>query len=302
MLTWSVSRLFRGEYLVSQLRDNNTYNRLLDNPSVWQSMTKGNLSEGQIKQIIGQSIPAETFYGFLEGYLTNYTNWLTGRSTSLAYSYDMSTVRQRGKEAIAQKILVSYDDLPDCQATQLKNWSFSEGVPECHLANTSSSSPDIIRLANQQAEEFVSQVPEKIEIKASSGQEPVRAAVSRVFWGFWALWGVTGVWLLLFLLIQRRKAFFTLGVTFIIAGLIAIGFNFFLWDWLARTVTDYLTGNAAIQDVLPLVNDIIRQLTDTIKTNMGVYGVVSVILGLGSFILAAIFRRRRLDQSKIALN
>jgi len=302
MLTWSVSRLLSGKYLVDQLRGSKTYDRLLDNPSIWREIQAGNLSENQIKNLISQSITPDIFYGFAEGYLTAFTDWLTGRSPNLNYAYDMSNVKRRAKEAVAGMILSSYDNLPDCQSTQLKSWSFGEGMPECRLAGTSSSSPDIERLANQQAEEIVTQLPEQVEIKETARLNAFRGAVSRLLWGFRALWGVTAVWLLLFLLVQRRKAFFTLGLALLFSGLIAVGFNFFLWDWLTKTITDYLTGISTIQNVLPLLNDLIGQLIASIKTFMGVCGISCVVLGLGNFVLAVFLRRRRLEQARISLN
>lgn len=302
MLTWSFSRLFSGEFLVNVLRDNNAYNRLLDNPSVYQDLEMGNLSQEQVKTILAKAIPAETFYSFLQQYFDSYADWFTGRVNELNFSYDLSATRQKARDALVETTLSSYNNLPDCQTAQLKSWSFEEGLPACRLANTSSSSADIARLASQQAETTLSFLPEKIEVKNPAQLVLARSAISRLFWGFWALWAVTAIWLLLFLVVQRRKALVTLGASLIISGLIAISFSFFLWDWLATTIIDFLAGSITINELLPLANDLARQLTDTIKNNMGFYAVVSIVLGLGSFMLAVIFRRRHQLQQKIELN
>lgn len=288
-LGYTLSRLEDPAFLASQARKVNIYGRLSTQlPALLpkELVDSSPLSRDEWADVIRASIDGSTFYSFLDGYLAAEIKWLTGRSDQLNYSYSLVTIKEKAGNELTQKLLVHYDNLAPCKPTELKNWQNDKGFPVCKLPSSNVKAADTTRILSAVSAKTIADLPGSFSVESSPNQLKARTAVMKVVYYTNIIWGITALFLVLYLLILRRRAFFPLAGIFLVVGLLEIGFSLIAWDWLLKNIADWLGGKLDAS-LLPLLVDFSGAIMEVFKTILGnasiftlIFGGVMLILGL----------------------
>lgn len=293
-LAYTVYRLENPAFLSGQAREVNLYGRLSNQ---LETVLPKELSDGlplpksDIAEVIRSSIDGPVFYDFLDKFLTSELDWLTGRTDQLAFSYSLSGVKHKAQDALAAKLIARYSSLPACKATELKNWENDQGIPTCKLPETKVASRDVDRVMIASAAKSLADIPDTVTI-SGEGQASARTKVVMILKGVTITWAATAIFLALYLVILRRRAFWPLAGIFLVVGLLQIGFSLIAWDWLARTISDSLTGKVD-GSILPLLVDLVGVTLEVFKTILGNLSIFFLVSGGVLLVLAVINKIRK---------
>lgn len=287
-------QLQNPDFITAQARKVNLYGRLTDNIKPLLNQQGGlndlPLTSEDLNDVVKKSVDGETFYDFSHQYLTAYLDFLTGKNNALDFSYSLGVVKDKATTELATKLSAKYNDLPECQTTQLRTWSFAEKMPSCKLTGSSAKTIDVDRQTGLIAAKAISGLPENITANDSKGSlVKTRSIAMRAVRIINGLWIATGLLVLLMLLIWRRRSFFSLASVFLLVGIIEIGFSLVAWDWLAKNATDLLI-NKDMKDLAPLISDFIGAAMEVLKTLLGNISIVYLTLGGLLIIFGFVFR------------
>lgn len=303
-LGYAAKNLENPEFLIEQSRKTNLYGRLTGQiqtmvPKETQDGTK--LSKEEMTEIIIKVIDAETFYKVLEQYLNATLGYVSGKSEQLNFSYDLATIKQNAVEEITQKALAKYAALPVCQQKELGSWDPEKEFPTCKLPEGNVKDNDIERIFKKSATEGISSLPANISVtEPSESLQRTRKTVMTVNQIVTVVWGLTVLIVALMLLLLRGKAFRPLAVTFIIVGLLQIGFSLIAWDWIARAVGEFFGGSDAAA-LAPIITDIVATILEMLKTTLGNISIVTLGIGVMFLVLAIVhwFHRPKQQPEKV---
>ncbi len=300
-LGYTINQLQKPKFLTTQAREINLYGRvsgqlnsLIDDKAVKDLP----LNKSDLVDVIKTAVDAETFYQFLDGYANTYLDWLTGRSDTLTFQYNLTPVKDRARDKATERLLRNYADLPVCQANQLKNWQVTNGLPSCKLVESNIRSNDIETSLKSQVESKLAGIPDQFTAPApTAGQLQYRSLTMRLLKIIQLTWLATAIFLLLFVLILRRRAFGTLAAIFLVAGLIEIGFSLIGWDWLGQNVVDLL-GNVGA-NYTAIITALLGAVLEVLKTILGNLSIFCLSFGVLMLIAAIIFRVRTVTKMVI---
>lgn len=304
-VAYTLYKLENPEFLAAQARQVNLYGRI---STQFDSLVPSDtglsvpLTKEETKEILTFAIDGQTFYDFLGKYLTNQVNWLTGKSNTYNFSYDLTAVKNRAQDKTTEIAIARYNDLPVCQSNQLRTWDAAKTFPTCQLPSSSSTTQsDVNAMLQSQVSSFFSgnnsQGKENVANSFTLGSpspklESWRSAITTITKGMYLTWLITLGFLLLYLLILRTRAFKSLAFIFIVVGLLQIAFSFVAWGWFARAMGDVIanTGAAALA---PIITDAIGVTAEVLKTIMGSLSIITLGIGGVMLILAIYFGLRK---------
>lgn len=286
-----VYRLQDPQFVVEQSRSVNLYGRLVGNVGQFlpaDELQSLGLSNTDVTDILKSGLDGEQFYDFMGVVLGAYLPWLSGRTDSLSYSYELISVKQHLTEATEAKLLARYYGLPLCSAVQLRTWSFDNGLPSCQLAAGTLKAKSITNSAHLAATKLTEGIPDTLSAsQASSTLLAVKVKAALAFKIIYAIWAATLLLGLLYLLIFRSSGFISLAVCFLLVGLLQIAFSLVGWDWITKTIGDFVGGSGEAKSIAPIVIDLVSVILGAMKTVMGnisigflVSGVVLLVLGI----------------------
>ncbi len=287
----SLSQLQKPEFLSEQARRVNLYGRLINNlPKLLEDeMLKDSpLSEEDIIGVVQSGVDSQTFYTFLDQYLKEHVDWLSGRSQTLNFKYDLAGVKVAAQEKATSRLIAKYEDLPTCNSTQIKTWSASVTLPACKLPTGNVRSSDVHQILSNQIDGFFESIPSEITSRPTPSLEMLKVQVSRAVRATQITLIATVALIIIFLAIYRRKAFLSLAFIFLLTGLIEAAFGLIAWDWIGKIIIDSLPDNKAT--TLPLMVDMIAAMLEVLKKSLANTSIVLLIIG-GVFLLLAIFYR-----------
>lgn len=261
-------------------------------------------SPTDIQTIIGQAVDAQTFYSDLGGLIGAYSDWLTGRSAALNYQLNLAPIKTKLVNQASSQLVADYQGLPICTTAQLKTWNATNGLPSCQLPPSNIQSRDVNSLLDNQVGQFVNQIPDKTSLpKPTPGMVQARARVIQVLQLIKFIWLATAAFILLYALIGRRKAFFSLAIIFLVAGLLEIAFSFVAWDWLKRLIIDLVNKPDQSQQIVTIVSTIVSDAIETLKTLLGNISIFTLAAG-GLFLILWAFtlRYRAKNQLEVPKN
>lgn len=290
-LGYVVYRLQNPDFVVAQSRSVNLYGRLVGNVGQFlptDELINLGLTNTDVTDILKSGLDGEQFYDLTGVVLGAYLPWLTGQTDSLSYSYELGSVKQKLTEATEAKLLAEYYSLPLCTAVQLRNWSFDSGLPSCQLVAGTLQAKSITNSANLAATKLTEGIPDTLSAsQASSTLLAVKIKVALAFKIIYAIWGATLLFGLLYLLIFRSSGFISLAICFLLVGLLQIAFSLVGWDWITKTIGDFVGGSGEAKSIAPIVIDLVSVILGAMKTVMGnisigflVSGVVLLVLGI----------------------
>jgi len=298
---YTVNQLQKPKFLTTQAREINLYGRvsgqlnsLIDDKKIKDLP----LNKADLIDVIKTAVDAETFYQFLDGYVNAYLDWLTGRSDTLVFHYDLIAIKDRARDKAVERLLSNYANLPTCQANQLKNWQITTGLPSCKLAESNVRSNDIETSLRSQVESKLILIPDQFTpATPSATQLQYRSLAMQGLKTIHLTWIATAGFLVLFILILRRQAFGTLAAIFLVAGLIEIAFSLIGWDWLGKNIVDLL-GNVGA-NYTAIITTLLGAILEVMKTILGNLSIFCLSFGVLMLIAAIIFRVRMV--TKIAI-
>ncbi|MCR4308283.1 MAG: hypothetical protein NUV80_07050, partial [Candidatus Berkelbacteria bacterium] len=268
-----VYRLQDPEFVGSQSRSVNLYGRLVSNvggllPA--DELKQMGFNNADIADVLKTGVEGEQFYEFEEAALKAYLPWLTGKTDSLSFSYSLVETKIKLTDATSAKILAKYNNLPICTSAELRDWSFESGLPSCQLASGTLKAKSITNLAMQAATKLTEGVPDSL----STAQPPsqllaVRTNIALAFKIIYAIWGATLLLALIFLLLFRSSGFISLAVCFFLVGLLQIAFSMVGWDWITKTIGDFVGGSGEAKSIAPAIIDLVSVILGAMKTVMG---------------------------------
>ena len=245
------------------------------------------LTSAQEHTIVTNAINQTTFYNFFAGFTNSYVNWLTGRSSSLSFSYPMTEIKTNLQNSISAQLISPYNNLPVCENSQLTGWQASNGLPSCQLANNNILSANVDELLSEQATKIISQIPDTIvAINPSQSLLKARYDTIQTLKIIELIWLVTLGFIVLYLLAFRTRGFLSLSFIFILAGLLEVAFGFVGWDWLSRFITDSL--QSLNQTTATAVISIFGAALKLLQTTLGNLSIISLSIG-GLFLILGIF-------------
>jgi len=287
-------QLQKPSFLVAEARQVRLYDRLTGQiGAVLPKATKDSpFTDAELKDIITQSIDANAFYDFTNQAATAYLDWLTGRADTLTFNYNFTPTKSRLNDTITEKLLAKYNNLPTCQTKDLHTWSTANGLPSCQLPASNVQSNDVESAFRNQATTLTRDLPDQLTAGVPSPQLlQTRKDVIEALKVIKFIWLVTAAFLALYLLIFRSRAFFSLAVIFLIAGLLEIGFSLIGWEWLRRLVSDSLTKNN--QAVAAFIVDMVSAGIEVLKTLLGNLSIITLSLGGLFLILGVVYAVKR---------
>ncbi len=287
-LGYVTKRLQNPEFLIAQAREVNFYGRL-------SSQLGENLPEGFIEgypltkeettAVITETVDAETFYSFMEVYVGAYLDFMTGKSETVAFQYDLIPVKGRLVEAMATKLSAKYQNLPTCTSEQTRNWDIEEEFPVCKLPPGSVQESSIDSQLRSQLTEQVNQLPNQVNSNQNiENDNGLRNIVRIANTAINIAWIATLLIILLMLLVYRRKSFIPLAISLLFVGLIQVGFSLVAWDWIAQNISDIVAnkfGGGA--ELAPLAIDMAGVIIDVLKRTLG--NLTIIIIGTGGLLL-----------------
>ena len=268
-----VFRLQDPHFVVEQSRSVNLYSRLTGNVAGFlpsDEIERFGLEPADVTEILKSGIDGERFYDFLTKAGEAYLPWLTGKTATLSFSYSLQETKLKLADATSARILTKYNSLPTCTSVELRDWSFDESMPTCQLANGTLKAKSITNLANQAATRLTDQIPDSISASQPSQQLlEVRTNVALAFKMIFAIWGATLLLLLLYLLIWRSAGLISLSICFLLVGLLQIAFSLIGWDWITKTIGEFVGGSGEAKSVVPIIIDLVSVMLGAMKSLMG---------------------------------
>ena len=292
-------RLQDPDFLVEQGRKVNLYNRIINQYDLFipDQVTKtAPYTADELKQILTYAIDGQTFYDFMDAYLTSYLDYYTGRADKLYFGYNLDPVKARAKTK-ANEILSAkyYNELPECKSSQLRDWSMAETLPTCRLPKSNVAQTDIDRQLSALVEKMAADVPGSIIVSsASPAVARARTFIMIDVKANYIIWAATGLLTLLYLLFRRRKAFVPLGLIMLVVGAAEVGLSFFAWDWLAKNIIDYATTNQDYAKFSSIIADATDVTAQVLKTTLGTISIVIIGTGIALIILGIFFRPKKM--------
>ena len=252
---------------------------------------QSNFSNKDMAEIITYAIDGKTFYEMLETSSTAYINYVTGKSKDFKLTLDLKGVKSRAQEKLIGRASSNYDNYPLCKGKEISGWNVNS---KCKLPNNSLSDSDLSRLSRSQSQVILDQIPDTLNYdQPSKSLESTRNTVSRVNKGVYLLWFITIFLILLFFMISRVGAFWPLSISCILAGLLLLGFSMIGWDYLVRTLTEFLSASTKANPWTELGIAFGTQLIGTLKTFMGNLSIGILGTGGACIILAVAMRFKK---------
>ncbi len=290
-LGYVVNRLGDSKFVVEQARSVNLYGRLVGN--IGQLLPAGQtksfgLDNTDVTDIIKSAIGADQFYDFTESFLDAYLPWLTNKTESVVFSYELRSVKQRLADSAASKILTNYNSLPLCRSAELRDWNFEQGLPSCQLPEGTLKSKSVANLANLAATKLTEGIPDSLSVSQSPSQLlTIRANVTLANKIVQTIWGATLLMMLLYWLIWRASGLISLSICFLLVGILQIVFSLVGWDWLTKTASDFVDGTGGAKSIAPVIIDLVAVILGVMKTTLGnisigflVSGGILLVLGI----------------------
>jgi len=294
-------RLQNPDFLVKQAREINLYGRLADNLEpllAHGSAEELSLTPQELNDALKTAIDGEQFYDFISLYLRAVIPWLTGDTNELQFSYSLAESKSRFRDQLSAKLTNKYENLPECQSNQLKNWGFDSGLPECRL---SGGSAEVEIQIDSLVGARVDELPDDILLnEPSSNLLQMRANVIRAGQAVKAVHLATVVLIGLMLLIWRARALTTIGGAFLFVGLVQLGFSLVAWDWVGRNVADLLSGGGESAQLAPIGLDLATTILEVLKTALGNLTILTLSSGVLMIILGLIYGRKPVSKEKSA--
>ncbi len=297
-LGFTVYRVQDPNFLTDQARKNNLYGKLknnLDSLLPAESFKDSSLDKGDLADVITAGIDADTFYDLLGQAASAHLNWLAGRSNSLQFEYDLTAAKQRSRDKAVDRLVAKYNNLPVCDAKQIKTWSTTNGLPSCQLPEGNVRSNDVPTLLGQTTDGFFKDIPDTLSNNESSWSEQIRQQFTKARFYFTKtlrtikfVWLLTIVFVLLFVLFYRRRSFLSLSFIFLLTGALEAAFGLIAWDWVGRIVFEALPNK--LTDSAPFAQDMIIATLGVLKAALANLSIGLLVIG-GIFLLLAIFVR-----------
>jgi hypothetical protein len=299
-VAYTLYKLEDPNFLAEQARKVNLYGRIsnqFDNFMPEDFNFVFSLTKEETKSILTYAVDGQTFYDFLGKYLTVNVDWLTGKTNDYNFTYDVTAIKNRARDRSTEIAITRYNNLPLCQANQLRTWNATTAFPVCRLSNTASTTQsDVENMLSTQINTFFTSTNEQGQpiitdtmklTQPSSELSSWKNSVSTITKGMYITWLITLGFLILYLLVLRRRAFWPLAIIFLIVGLLQIGFSFIAWGWLARALADAFTGTSAAS-MSSVIADAIGVTMEVLKTIMGSLSIYTLGIG-GIMLILAIF-------------
>lgn len=302
---YTLNRLQDPEFIITQAREVNVYGRVTNFlPTLFPATEIPGLPLSQADQIliITSAINGETFYDFLNKYLTFHLGWFKGEIKEYQFEYNFIQAKARAETKTTEILLTRYNQLPLCRANQLRGWDASTTFPECKLSN------EIVTVDSDIGKMFASLSKNFINATDSAGKEifpsvmvldspsnnliQARQFITTTNKIVNAIWLITAIFLALYLVILRRRAFFPLAFIFIVVGLLQIGFSYIAWDWLARALVDFF-ADSDLKEMLALIAEVVATSLEFLKTIMGSLSIISLTTGAISLLIGIILNFRK---------
>ncbi len=281
-------QLVRPGFLISQAEKVHLYEQTTSQIGSFlpKDATKGSaFSPSDIQAILTKAIDAPTFYADLGGVTGSYLNYLTGRSTSLNYQLNLVPIKSRIASVAKATIIANYQALPTCKASELKTWDASNTFPSCQLPGTNVQTKDVNNLLGSQVDKMLANFPDQLRAPAPTDSlQQTRARVIQIFGLIRIAWLTTLVFILLYVLIWRKKAFWPLALIFLIVGALEVGFSLIAWDWLKRVVIDLINHPDTSQQMVAIIGTLVDDVVQTLKTILGNLSIITLSLG-GLFLI-----------------
>ena len=278
-----VYRLQDPQFVVDQSRSVNLYGRLVSNIGGFlqaDDSEKTGLDNADMTDVLKSGIDGEHFYGFEQKALDAYLPWLTGKNDTLSFSYPLQETKQKLENEATAKILAKYDNLPMCTSAQLRDWSFDSGLPSCQLAPGTLKAKSINNLASQLATKLTEGIPDSISTsQPPSSLQSARVNIALAFKIIYAIWGTTLLLTLIYLLVFRSSGLISLGICLLLVGLLQIAFSLVGWDWITKTIGDFVSGSGEAKSIAPVVIDLVSVILGAMKTVMGNISIGFLISG-----------------------
>jgi len=294
-LGYTLSRAQDPDFLARQARQVNLYGRLSSQlPDLLPKYLTENspLSREEWAEVVRASVDGATFYAFLDGLLRAEIDWLTSVSNELNYAYSLSTVKEKAQTELTQKLLTRYQNQITCKPTELRDWQDAQGVPKCKLPPSNVKSSDVERLMSAAAAKSLAGVPSSVVITSTNGQHQARIIATKIIRAITFIWIVTAIFLALYWVILRSRAYFSLAFIFLTVGLLEIGFSLIAWDWLLKNVSDWLAGKLE-GNLTPLVIDFLGAILKILQTILGNASILTLSFGAAMLLLAIYSKIRR---------
>lgn len=278
-----IYRLQDPQFVVSQSRSVNLYGRLASNIGEFlpaDELEKSGFNATDVTDVLKAGMDGDRFYELEATALNAYLPWLTGKTDSLSFSYPLQETKTKLTDSAKAKILTKYGNLPVCTSAQVRDWSFESGLPSCQLPSGTLKAKSIDNLANQTATKLTEGIPDFL----SANQPPAqliaaRANIALVFRVIYAIWAATLLLALLYLLIFRSSGFFSLAICFLLVGLLQIAFSLVGWDWITKTIGDFIGGSGEAKSIAPIIIDLVSVILGAMKTVMGNISIGFLISG-----------------------
>ncbi|MEK7171123.1 MAG: hypothetical protein AAB774_02360 [Patescibacteria group bacterium] len=284
-------RLQDPHFVLQSARSVNLYGRLAANiePLIGQDqLNSTGLKSSEVIDLLKSAVDAEQFYVLASQALEAYLPWLTGRDDSISFSYDLTPTKQKLTDGLTAKMQSQYLGLPQCTPAQLRTWSFKDKLPSCRLADGTIQAKNIETQIAALASKTTDLLPDTLTAaQPSTKYIRIRDLIARGFKDIYLVWGLTALLIAIYLLIFRSSGLVSLAVSFLLVGLLEIGFSLIGWDWITRTISDSIGGRGDAKTLLPLTIDLISVIIEALKTTLGnisigflLTGGISLLLGI----------------------
>lgn len=271
-LAFVVFRLKDPDFLVAQSRKANVYNHVVNSSEriMGDDGEKYGLSKDDMVEVVRAAVDGERFYSFMHQYVSAFSDYLTGKSQNIQFSYDLAPVKQKAVDEMTAKVLAKYAQLPICTPTELRNWGFDEGMPSCQLSPGSAQARSIEQDVRTNVGKSFEELPDTVNVAQSADKlVEVKKKVDLAMKIIWGIWLATTVILLLYLLIYRSSGLVSLAVAFLIVGLMQVGFSLVAWDWIGQNIADRIGGSEEAKSFAPLAIDLATAVLEVLKTALG---------------------------------
>lgn len=294
------NRVTDAGFVAGQARVTNLYGRLttqIETTLPKQFTENSGLTGEDLSTIVRDSIDADTFYTTLEGYLRSQMDWLTSKSDSNNFSFNLAPIKESAVERITEKQLIQYNKLPACTGEQARLWSLEDGLPECRLSNSDDNIEQALRAST---EEGLAELPATLSTPPPSEEmQRSREVVTKASQITLIVWLLTAGIIALYILLLRQRAFFPLATTFILVGLLQVGFSLIAWDWLGRVVTESFQNQEGYGELIPLLVDVATTILTVLKRSLGNISIITLSIGVLFLVLGIVSAIHRPKKKEI---
>jgi hypothetical protein len=84
---------------------------------------------------------------------------------------------------------------------------------------------------------------------------------------------------LIYLLVFRASGLISLGICLLLVGLLQIAFSLVGWDWITKTIGDFVGGSGEAKSIAPVIIDLVSVILGAMKTVMGNISIGFLISG-----------------------